>query len=109
MQVSQSESQSPAHLSRPIDERSVPPDSFPIAPEDFLRVGVEAQLIPFIIFATLRAEESPNGEPLFSPAEAEILVETLDKVCLPSRIPPHVPSQQGSGRVIRHSESKLEE
>ena len=52
----------------------------PISPEDLVKLGVEAQLIPFIVSATLRAEQSPNGSPPLTPAEAENLVEILDKV-----------------------------
>ena len=58
------------------------PDFPPIAAEDLVRLGVESQLIPFIVSTTLRAEQSPNGSPPLSPKEAENLVEILDKVRL---------------------------
>jgi hypothetical protein len=54
----------------------------PIAEEDLVELGVESRLIPFIVSTTLRVEQSPNDPPLLSPAEAEDLVETLDKVRL---------------------------
>ena len=53
----------------------------PIAAEDLVKLGVESRLIPFIVSSTVWAEQSPNGSPPLSPAEAENLVETLDKVC----------------------------
>lgn len=42
---------------------------------------LDAQLIPFIVSTTLRAEQSPGGPPPLSPADAVNLVEILDKVC----------------------------
>ena len=47
-----------------------------------MKLGVESRLIPFIVSTTLWAEQSqsPNGSPPLSPAEAENIVETLDKV-----------------------------
>jgi hypothetical protein len=52
----------------------------PIAEEDLVKLGVEPRLIPFIVSTSLWAEQSTNGPPPLSPAEAENLVETLDKV-----------------------------
>ena len=48
-----------------------------------MKLGVESRLIPFIVSTILWAEQPP---PL-SPAEAEILVETLDKARLRPKIP----------------------
>ena len=47
-----------------------------------MKLGVESRLIPFIVSTTLWAEQSqsPKGSPPLSPAEAENIVETLDKV-----------------------------
>ena len=58
------------------------PDYPPITAEDLVKLGVESRLIPFIVSTTLWAEQSqsPNGSPPLSPAEAENIVETLDKV-----------------------------
>jgi hypothetical protein len=58
-----------------------------IASEDLKKLGVDPQLIPFIVSTMLRAEQSPNGPPLLSPAEVESLVEALDKVHLPNSYP----------------------
>ena len=82
-QVPQSESQSPLSRVRSTDENGPSLDSPSIVPEDLTRLGVESQLIPFIISTTLRVEQSPNGSPPLSPVEVENLVETLDKVRLP--------------------------
>ena len=49
-----------------------------------MKLGIEAQLIPFIVSATLRVEQSPNVSPPLSPLEAENLVEILDKVVHPA-------------------------
>jgi hypothetical protein len=57
----------------------------PIAPEDLEKLGIDPQLIPFAVDTTLRAEQSPNGSPPLTPAEAESLVEILDKVRTPPR------------------------
>lgn len=81
----QSESQTLAFY----DPLSPSLDFPPIAPKDIARLRVESQLIPFIVFATLRAEQSPNGLPPLSPAEAKNLVEILDKVYLPPPILSH--------------------
>jgi len=62
--------------------RAFPPDFPPITPEDLAKLGVESQLIPFVVSTTLRAEQSPNGSPPLSPADAENLIEILDKVRL---------------------------
>jgi hypothetical protein len=78
----QSKSQSPPLRLYPTDEESPSPDFPPIAPEDLERLGVKPQLIPFIVSATLQAERLPIFEPSLSPAEAETLVEALDKVYL---------------------------
>ena len=90
----------------------VPPianeDLPPIADEDLAKFGVESQLIPFIISITLRAEQSPNNSTRLTPAEAECLVEVLDKVHLSADpFPPHALNPRRSGRVIRHGEYKL--
>jgi hypothetical protein len=55
-----------------------------IAPEDLKKLGVEPQLIPFIIVIILQVEQSPNGSPPLSPTETESLVEALDKVHPPT-------------------------
>jgi len=58
------------------------PDYPPITAEDLVKLGVESRLIPFIVSTTPWAEQSqsPNSSPPLSPAEAEDLAETLDKV-----------------------------
>ena len=70
------------------DEENLCPDLPPIAPEDLAGLGVEPQLIPFILSTILHAENLPSGSSTLNPAEAENLVEALDKVRLPPRIPP---------------------
>ena len=62
------------------DEETSLPGFHPIAPEDTAELGVESRLIPFVISTALRAGQSPNGSPPLSPAEAENVVEILDKV-----------------------------
>lgn len=62
------------------------PDFPPITAEDLVRMGVEPRLIPLVVSATSRAEQSPNLSPPLTPAEAEHLVEILDQVYLHSRI-----------------------
>jgi hypothetical protein len=79
----QSESQSPPRQAWPADEERPSPDLPLISPEYLEKLGVEPQLIPFIVATTLRAERSPGDLPPLSPAEAETLVEALDKVRLP--------------------------
>ena len=54
-----------------------------IAPEDLAKLGVESQLIPFIVSTTSQVEQSPDGSLPLSPTEAENLVETLDRVYPP--------------------------
>ena len=66
----------------PTHKETNSPDYPPIAAEDLAKLGIESRLIPFIVSTTLRAEQSPNGSPPLSSAEAENLVEVLDKVCL---------------------------
>ena len=65
------------------DEERLSPDLPPIASEDLagFRVG---HLIPFFISTTLQIERSRDGSPPppLSPAEAEDLIEILDKVRL---------------------------
>lgn len=106
--IQSSHSESPhAVISIPIHYET--PDQPPITSEDLAKLGVESRLIPFIVSATLWAEQ-PCSPPL-SPPEAENLVEILDKVRLdphPSRGPPGAKSHQ-SGRVIPRGESQLEE
>jgi len=78
--ISQGESQSPPARPWPTDKVNPSLDFPPIAAEDLAKLGVEPRLIPFVVSTALRAEQSPNGLPPLSPAEAENLVETLDKV-----------------------------
>jgi hypothetical protein len=52
--------------------------------EDFARLEVDPQLIPFAVSTAQRAERSSSGEPQLTPAEAENLVEILDRVSPPS-------------------------
>ena len=85
IQSSQSESYPIPSPAQPIDEKIHSPDHPPIAAEDLVKLGVESRLIPFIVSTTLRAEQSPNGSPPLSPAEAGDLVEILDKVRLHSQ------------------------
>ena len=59
------------------------PDLHSIDPEDLARLGVDPQLIPFIISTILRAEQLPSGSRQLSPVEAENLVEIFDKVHIP--------------------------
>ena len=67
------------------DEESLSPDlpPSPIASEDLAGFGVD-HLIPFFISTTLQIERSRDGSPPppLSPAEAEDLIEILDKVRL---------------------------
>ena len=65
------------------DEESLSPDLPPIASEDLAGFGVD-HLIPFFISTTLQIERSRDGSPPppLSPAEAEDLIEILDKVRL---------------------------
>jgi len=65
-----------------IDEEIHSLDYPPIAAEDLVKLGVESRLIPFIVSTTLWAEQSlpSSGSSPLNPTEAEILVETLDKV-----------------------------
>ena len=76
----QSKSYSKLASGRPTDKEIHSLDHPPIAEEDLVKLGVASQLIPFIVSTTLWAEQSPNASPPLSPAEAENLVETLDKV-----------------------------
>ena len=78
-QVLQSEPQPPSSRAWPTDEESYSP-ALPITPEDLAKLGVDAQLIPFIVSTTSQIERSPNGPPPLGPVEAENLVEILDKV-----------------------------
>jgi len=55
----------------------------PIAPEDLAKLGVESELIHFIISAISQAERSPDNLPHLSSDEKENLVETLSKVHIP--------------------------
>ena len=82
IQSSQCVSRSKPLRASPTDEGIHLPDNPPITAEDLLKLGVESQLIPFIVSTTLQAEQSPSGSPRLSPAEAENLVEILDKVSL---------------------------
>ena len=66
----------------PTDRKIHSLDYPPIAAEDLVKLGIESRLIPFIVSTTVLAEKSPNGSPSLSPAEAENLVEVLDKVRL---------------------------
>jgi len=74
-------SKSPNFRRHPAYKETNSPDYPPIAAEDLAKLGIESRLIPFIVSTTLRAEQSPNGSPPLIPAEAENLVEVLDKVC----------------------------
>lgn len=70
----------PAPIALPTtDEENLPP----IAHEDLVKLGVESRSVPSLISTMLRAEHSPNGPPPLDPAEAENLVDILDKVLLP--------------------------
>ena len=66
---------------------SIRQDHSPLAAEDLVKLGVESRLIPFVVSTTLRAEQSLDGVPSLSPAEARDLVEILDKVRLHPQIP----------------------
>ena len=46
-----------------------------------MRLEVEPRLIPFIVATTQRVEQSLDGELQLTSAEAENLVEILDRVC----------------------------
>ena len=83
MQVPQSESQPPRTSNNPTEKQIAPPH-FPPISEDLVKLRAETQFIPFIISTTLRAEESPNGLPPLSLAEAQDLIEILDNVRLPN-------------------------
>ena len=61
------------------DEKNPQLNLPPIAHEDLAELGVESQLISFVISATLQTERSPNNSQL-TPADAERLIENLDKV-----------------------------
>jgi hypothetical protein len=65
---------------------SAPVQSYRPVPEDLEKLGVEPQLIPFIISTILQVAQLPNGSPPLSSAEAEDLVEALDKVHLPRKL-----------------------
>ena len=65
------------------DRRVFRVDLPPIAHEDFMEIGVESQLIPFVVSAILRVEQSPNDSPRLTLAEVECLIEILDKVRSP--------------------------
>jgi len=65
---------------RPTDEENPSPDFPPIAAEDLAKMGVEPRLIPFVVSATLRVEQSTDASSPLTPAEAENLVEILDNV-----------------------------
>jgi len=57
------------------------PQNFPpITNEDLLKLEVPPQLIPFVVSTAQRAEQSSTGEPQLTSAEAENLVEILDRV-----------------------------
>jgi len=71
---------------RPTNKESPSPDFPPIAAEDLVKMGVEPQLIPFAVSATLRTEQSPDTSSPLTPAEAKDLVEIFDRVHLHSRI-----------------------
>ena len=63
--------------------RIVHTDPYPIAYEDLANLGIESRLIPFIITIALQAEQSPDDSTPLTLAEAECLLEILDKVRLP--------------------------
>ena len=65
------------------DKESLSPGLPPIVSEDLAGLGVD-HLIPFFISTTLQIERSRDGSPPppLSPAEAEDLIEILDKVRL---------------------------
>ena len=76
------------HVS-PADQEVFPPDFPPITNEDLLKLGVEPQLIPFVVSTAQRAEQSSSGEPQLTSTEAENLVEILYRVrLLPANSPP---------------------
>ncbi|KAF9644351.1 kinase-like protein [Thelephora ganbajun] len=57
-----------------------PLQSFPASiNEDFVKLGIEPQHIPFILATISRTEQLPSGSPPLSPREAKELVEILDK------------------------------
>ena len=68
------------------NEENHSPDYLPIAAEDLVKLGIESQLIPFIISAAQWVERWPNDS--LSPMEN--LVEILDAVRYHPNIPtPH--------------------
>lgn len=60
------------------DEKNLLSDSCTDTSEDFIKLGVELQHIPFI----LAAEQSPTNLPPLGEGVARGLVDTLDKVPL---------------------------
>ena len=60
--------------------RSPLPGFPPITPEDLAKLGVESQLISFIISTASEVEQSLDGPFPLSPVEAQKFVEILDKV-----------------------------
>ena len=88
--VPQSVSQFPQSRVRPAYMESPSQGILPITPEDLAKIGADAQLIPFIVSMILRAEQSPSGSPPLSTAEAEKLIDILDKVWSTTCTPPHV-------------------
>ena len=79
-QNSQSASYSKLFLVRFTDNEDHSLDHLPIFAEDLVKLGVESRFIPFVVSETQWAEQSPNGSPPPSTAEAESVVEILDKV-----------------------------
>ncbi|KAF9647766.1 kinase-like protein, partial [Thelephora ganbajun] len=77
----------------------VPQDFPPIAADDLMKLGVEPQLIPFVVSTTLRAEQSPSGSPVLTPIEAGNLVEILDKVVSSNTVNPSLKNR--CFRVLR--------
>jgi hypothetical protein len=65
---------------------SAPDPSYQPVLKDLEKLGVEPQLIPFVMSTILQVEQLPNGSPPLSSAEAENLVEALDKVHLPRKL-----------------------
>ena len=62
-------------------------DFSPITDEDLSNLGVESGLIPSVVSLISRVELSQGDSPQLNEAEAEALVDVLDKVCLSTNNP----------------------
>lgn len=107
-QVRRRESQSPPSRARSADRERTSQDSPLIAPEDLAELGVEQQLIPFVISTASQVDQLPDGATSLSSTDAENLVEILDKVHLPPWFPPCALTPWLSGRFIGYDQPKLE-